>query len=171
MAARELDQLSQPPPRIGAPVALGKRRTGDQRSVQHSRSRGAMKHYKMQLSVRLIEVAEFDSPTEEAPPCALAPVAAGIDSVDPVKKQDAIVAKSLEMMERLVRNAEKTPFSSGPQIAESEISFTKTYDVPAQSIEDAAAKLKVFETAAAGIGIPSRSAVAFPVRAYPVFGG
>jgi hypothetical protein len=105
----------------------------------------------MQLSVRMVEVADFDPPTqaEESP-------AYGSSSIDPVKKTDDLLAKSHQLMERYLKGIERPPASfAAPTIPGSQISLTKAYDVPAESLEAAAALLHRFDDVASKFGMPS----------------
>lgn len=116
-----------------------------------------MKHYKLSLSLYLTEVSEFDSPPEPRAEEPAPPSEDPIESIDPVKRADAVQERLLKFAERQVKAFEAKPpgfVLAAPPPAQ--VTLHQSYDVPADSLEEAVAMLKRFEATALEIGMPSR---------------
>ena len=98
-----------------------------------------MKCYKLRLSVELVEVESFDPPE-----------AANVTPVDPVER-DRNEVSGMAALTNLAAHYLKPP----PAPPQSELQFRRTYDVPAPSLEAAAALLKKFEETAETLGTPA----------------
>lgn len=57
--------------------------------------------------------------------------------------------------------------SAAPELPEAQIAFRRTYDVAADSLQDAAAFCKQFEAVAEGLGVPSAPMPDLPPLAFP----
>lgn len=97
------------------------------------------KCYKLRLHVELIEVESFDPPSAVSFPPA-----------DPVER-DREEVSGMAALNNLASNLLKPP----PAPPQSELQFKRTYDVPAPSLEAAAALLHKFEETAETLGTPS----------------
>lgn len=98
-----------------------------------------MRCYKLRLSVELIEVESFDPPESVFRTPA-----------DPVERDRAEVT-GMAALTNLASQYLKPP----PAPPQSELQFRRTYDVPAPSLEAAAALLKKFEETAETLGAPA----------------
>lgn len=98
------------------------------------------KFYKLRLSVELIEVESFEPPQN---PFDRKPA-------DPVER-DREEVTGMGMLANLAGQYLKPP----PAPPQSELQFRRTYDVPAPSLEAAAALLKKFEETAETLGTPA----------------
>lgn len=107
-----------------------------------------MKCYKLRMQIELVEVESFDP----QPPPILGVETS--DNPDPVERdREEIKGLSPVAMVRAMQGIIQPPRPAPPQ---SELTFRRTYDVPAQSLEAAAAKLVLFEETAESIGVPAK---------------
>jgi hypothetical protein len=97
------------------------------------------------MQIELVEVESFSPPEEGAPrdPAEIGP--------DPVERDRQEIHGQYDVLNKIANKMLAGPVAP-PQ---SELKFGRTYDVPAPSLEAAAAMLHKFEEAAETIGTPA----------------
>jgi len=100
----------------------------------------AEKKYNLKLHVELIEVEDFAPPDSRR-----------IKTRDPVERDREEISAVTDAVNVMAEHLIKPP----PAPPESRLDFRRTYDVPAPSLEAAAALLKRFEETAETMGAPA----------------
>lgn len=107
------------------------------------------KEFRLTLSLRLVEIPRLaDTPEERAAGEPARPV----DPVDRDRDEMTVVPK--QMMSMLGKYFDRA--SDGPPIPPASCSILQTFDIAAESFEEAQAKLNEFQELAHRLGFPSR---------------
>jgi len=110
-----------------------------------------MPNYRMQLYVSMMEVESFD--TEDEAEAAIA---------DPLKRDQQEIDFATQFKRAAKEMRKVLPGAQPDSLPGSAVSILQNYDVPAESLEKAAALLKSFERLAQDIGVRSKTELQLP---------
>jgi hypothetical protein len=110
-----------------------------------------VKCYKLTMYIQMVEVEQFGSNADNAAPTSEIPPKHHLLE-DPLDRQEKLMDRVLSVAERGFQSGVFAPKRLAPP--PSKLAIERTYDVPADSLEAAAALLRKFEETAGAIGMP-----------------